>query len=442
MALKVKIGADAKSFFREMDRVDKRGATMGQKMKAAGKAAAIGIGAIAAAATAAAVSVGALAMKMVRIGEDANTADDRIRQITGNMVGFGDAAEKLSDRIIKVARAQSMLTAVDNKTIKEGQAKLAIFADVLSTADEAGGVFERATAAMLDLSATGFGGVAESAAKVGALLQDPIRNMNALARARIQFTQAEQDGIRAMVESNNLLGAQNMILGILESRIGGTAEATANGTAKIRNAISLVIEDAAKPMARAFEQISETVLAMGPAITATMDRIAPKIASVSSSIGAAISEMLLGNTDRIVAIGNIIGESLADAIIEGAKGALGEIGNMLFKGNTSARTPTGKLLRGVFGDERVEGARTFMADAMADERGKRIEGVVNRMGEAINAIEREGMMARREALMREAEKHGRFNFDLLSASQGSGDAVSAILREIQTLNRNLAGFPN
>jgi len=442
MALKVKIGADAKSFFREMDRVDKRGATMGQKMKAAGKAAAIGIGAIAAAATAAAVSVGALAMKMVRIGEDANTADDRIRQITGNMVGFGDAAEKLSDRIIKVARAQSMLTAVDNKTIKEGQAKLAIFADVLSTADEAGGVFERATAAMLDLSATGFGGVAESAAKVGALLQDPIRNINALARARIQFTQAEQDGIRAMVESNNLLGAQNMILGILESRIGGTAAATANGTAKIRNAISLVVEDAAKPMARAFEGISKTILDMEPAITGTMDRIAPRIAAVADSIGTAISDALLGNKERIVKIGNIIGEALGEAIIQGAMGALGEIGSMLFKGNTSARTPTGKLLRGVFGEERIEKARGFMADAMSDERSKRIETVINKMGDALTEIEREGMVARREALMMKANEFGRFDFDMMGASATSNNAVDAILREIQTLNRNLAGFPN
>jgi hypothetical protein len=296
--------------------------------------------------------------------------------------------------------------------------------------------------AALDMQEHGFGGAEGAAVQLGKALGNPIRGIQALTRSGIEFTDAEREKITALVESNKMLEAQDIIMTAIERQVKGTAAATANGTAKIKNAISLVIEDAAKPMARAFEGISETVLAMAPAITATMDRIAPKIASVSNAIGTAISEALLGNKEHIVKIGNIIGEALGEAIIQGAIGTLGEIGHMIFKGNTSARTPTGKLLRDVFGEERIEKSRGFMADAMSDERSKRIETVINKMGDALTEIEREGMVARREALMLKANEFGRFDFDMMGASATSNNAVDAILREIQTLNRNLAGFPN
>jgi len=311
MALKVKIGADAKSFFREMDKVDKRGTTMGQKMKAAGKMAAIGIGAIAAAATAAAAATGALAIKMIKIGEDANTADDRLSHIVNNMGVFGDSADKVSDRLLKVARAQSMLTAVDNKAIKEAQAKLATFEEVLVTADEMGGIFDRATASLLDLSAAGFGSATESAAKLGKILQDPIRNIESLSRAGIQFTDKEKEKIAALVESGDLLKAQDMILTKIESKMSGVAATTANGMDKIKNAISLVIEDAAKPLARAFEGVSETIMAMGPRITEMMDKIAPKIRAVADMIASSISDAIEGDFEKFKALGKFIGDMMA-----------------------------------------------------------------------------------------------------------------------------------
>jgi len=440
MALKVKIGADAKSFFREMDRVDRRGATMGQKMKAAGKAAAIGIGAIAAAATAAAVSVGALAMKMVKIGEDANTADDRIRNIIGNMTGLGDAAGKVSDRIIKVARAQSMLTAVDSKTIKEAQAKLATFQELADTADEMGGMFDRATAASLDLAGAGFGSATENAVQLGKALQDPIAGVGALRRAGVTFTQQEKEKIAALVESNKMFEAQNIIMSAVEKQVGGTAAATANGTAKIRNAISLVIEDAAKPMARAFEQISETVLAMSPAVTSAMDKIAPKIRAVADLIGNSISEALHGDSDRLVALFSMVGELVGNAFVAGFKYSLRELGASILGG---AQGDINRLRS--FANEQAGTNIPMMTGAEASRDAARYlvqDDLRMMIDEAANQFAVESMRARRSLLMRQASEFGQFNFDRLSVSPTSDNALDSILREIQTLNRNLAGFPN
>jgi hypothetical protein len=314
MALKVKIGADASSFHREMNKVEGKSTTMAQKMKSAGKAAAIGIGVIAVAAAAAAVAVGRLGIKMIDIGENANTADDRLAHIVKQMNVFGGESEKVSDRLLKVARAQSMATAVDIKSIKATQAKLATFKELLATADEVGGSFDRATQAALDMAAAGFGEAEQNAVQLGKALQDPIKGITALARSGVTFTQQEKDKIRTLVESNRILEAQRLILTAIETQVGGTAAKTANGLAKIKNAISLVIEDAAKPLARSFEQVAQTVMDMGPKIEAFMESLAPKIRLVGDTIATAISEAVEGDSSRLVAIGGLIGDLINEGI--------------------------------------------------------------------------------------------------------------------------------
>jgi len=440
MALKVKIGADAKSFFREMDRVDKRGATMGEKMKAAGKAAAIGIGAIAVAATAAAVSVGALALKMVKIGEDANTADDRIRNTVKNMLDLGESSEKVSQRIIKFARAQSMLTGIDNKVIKLAQAKLLTFAEVAASSDKMGGMFDRATMAAINLEKQGFGSATDNATQLGKALGNPIRGLGALTKSGMEFTALEREKIVTLAESNKMLEAQEILMLAIERQSIRAAEKTANGTDKIRNAISLVIEDAAKPMARAFEGISETVLAMEPAITKSMEKLAPKIAAFANYLGSSISEALQGNISHIMTLFEIIGEVSAKAFMKGFEHGSRQLGAFLI----------GRLDNDVNSFRTMLNQQTGLDVPMVDRAGGIKSAADYLLKEDINLLVTDALnqfsvaqaRARRDMLMRQASQYGEFNFDRISVSPSSKDPLDAILREIQGLNRSLSNFPN
>ena len=82
-------------------------------------------------------------------------------------------------------------------------------------------VFPRASELILDI-ATRMGGdnpegaLKGAAVQVGKALNDPIKNLSALAESGIQFTASQIETIKSLVESNQLFEAQTIILDELE----------------------------------------------------------------------------------------------------------------------------------------------------------------------------------------------------------------------------------
>jgi len=70
--------------------------------------------------------------------------------------------------------------------------------------------------------------------------------MTALARSGIQFTEAQKEMVKGMVEANDTIGAQTIILAELERQFGGSAEAARNtlggALASLRNAFGDLFE--------------------------------------------------------------------------------------------------------------------------------------------------------------------------------------------------------
>jgi hypothetical protein len=184
----------------------------------------------------AAAGAGALVIgkKLIEAGERASTSNARLEQINKSMGLFGDSTGQVTDRLIKLAEATARSTGVDQNSIKATQAKLLTFKELAATADQVGGEFDRATKAAIDLAAAGFGEAESNAVQLGKALNDPIKGITALTRSGVTFTQAEQERIKALVKSNKVGEAQQMILGAIETQVGGTAEATANATDRMR----------------------------------------------------------------------------------------------------------------------------------------------------------------------------------------------------------------
>ena len=239
-------------------------------------------------ATAALGGLAVAGAKMVAAGEQAATANARIEQIATSMGLFGDQTQVVTNRLVDLANEQARLTGVNQNTIKESQALLLTFKDIASSADEVGGAFDRATQLTLDMASAGFGSVTDNAKQLGKALNDPIAGLTALRRSGIQFTEAQQDQIRTLVESGEVLEAQNLILEEIENQVGGTAEATANGTDKMKVAFSQASESIGLALLPVMEKLVEIIVPLADFIAENTELILALAAGIGTLAGAVV----------------------------------------------------------------------------------------------------------------------------------------------------------
>jgi len=251
--LKLSILAETKDLVKGLGDAEKATSSAGDKIKKGFKIAA-------AAVVAAGAAIGAFAVKSIAAGEAAATANARISQINESMGLFGSSVGNVNKRLIEYAEATARATGVDTNSIKATQAKLLTFKELAKTAGEVGGQFDRATAAAIDLAAAGFGSAETNAAQLGKALQDPIKGLTALARSGVTFTEVEKERIKTLVESNQVGEAQKLVLEAIEKQVGGTAEATANASDKIRVGFTQIQERVGIALLPVFEKLTQVLL--------------------------------------------------------------------------------------------------------------------------------------------------------------------------------------
>jgi hypothetical protein len=236
-------------------------------------------------ATAALGAFGGFMINAARGAEEARQANQRLGNVLDSM-GF----ESATDRVAAYAESLEKTIAVDADVIKATQTKLATFSNLTKTVNTAGGAFDRATKAALDMAAAGFGTAEGNAVQLGKALQNPIKGITALAKSGIDFTEQEKDKIRTLVESNKLLEAQDMILAAVEKQVGGTAEESASSFQKLMFALMGVAD------------------VFGDLLLPAIDAIAPKVAAFSAwaaenpELMKKISIAFVGFTAAVIAL--------------------------------------------------------------------------------------------------------------------------------------------
>jgi hypothetical protein len=271
--------------------------TVGQKAQFAIKKAALP-------ATLALGALAAGAKKAIDAGEAVGTANARINQINKSMNLFGSQTDKVTQRLIKLAETTAMNTGMDNLSIKATQAKLLTFAELAKTADKAGGAFDRANKAALDMAAAGFGNAESNAVQLGKALNDPIKGVTALTKSGVTFTAQEKEKIKVLVESNKMLEAQELVLKAIEKQVGGTAEATANDTDKMREGFAQFTQSLGLALLPVLEIVTPLLLQMAswakdnPGVFMA---IAAAVGALSVSILAVNAAMLLNPAVAITA---------------------------------------------------------------------------------------------------------------------------------------------
>lgn len=122
---------------------------------------------------------------------------------------------------------QNMASELQSVTKFGDEATLGAQSLLLTFKNIGGDVFPRALESILDVSEAMGTGLKESSIQLGKALNDPVGGIAALTRVGIQFTDAQKETIKQMVEMNDTAGAQGIILDELESQFGGVARAAA-----------------------------------------------------------------------------------------------------------------------------------------------------------------------------------------------------------------------
>lgn len=239
-------------------------------------------------AVAAAFSVGAIvnfAKNAFMAAEEAQAVNNVLVQVAKNTLPVTANLEAATDRMIKFADSQEVLLGIDGEIIKSTQAKLLGFSSLASSANQVGGVFDRSLSASFDLAAVSGKDVGAMSLALGKALEDPLSALGGIARGTVKFSESQQELIKKLVASGDLLGAQDVILSTVENKFGGAAEAAAKGSARMALALENLMETAGEPLLGVF---ADLVTGMAP----VLDLVGQELGKAFTNLGPTLTQIV------------------------------------------------------------------------------------------------------------------------------------------------------
>ena len=267
---------------------------------------------------------------LIAMGDESRRADLRLQSLAETSGLFGKQTAVVTERMKEFATATMLKTGVDDELIKSAQGILLTFKAVGDSADEVGGIFDRATQAAIDLAAAGFGEVEGNAKQLGKALQDPSKGLTALTRAGVTFTDAEKKRIRTLQESNRLNEAQLLIMQAIESQVGGTAAATVSATDLMRvrfedmgETIGVALLPVVDALATSFSEFLDR-----PETKAALDALVTKIQDFATWMNSAEGQQVM--TDFFDNVGESV-QIMSDNFVEFTEWIASEDGQTTLK---------------------------------------------------------------------------------------------------------------
>ena len=215
-ALRVTLGLDAATFTKGLDENTKKLKTTMRTWDEVGKGM-TGIGNT--------LSL-AVTLPMAALGKTSITAamesKDALAQVNQALTTMGGAAGRTAEQLSALANTQMHQSLYDDDDILRQ-----VTANLLTFGNVSGEVFDRAQQSALDLSARLGQDLQSSAMQLGKALNDPAKGLTALQRVGVSFTEQQKEQIKAMAAAGDMAGAQGIILDELGRQFGGAAAAAA-----------------------------------------------------------------------------------------------------------------------------------------------------------------------------------------------------------------------
>src|SRR5436190_6540345 len=178
------------------------------------------------------------------------------KQTEAVLKSTGGAAGVSAKQIADLAGALSMKSGVDDEVIQSGENVLLTFTKVANQAGKGNDIFNQGASIALDMSRALGTDLQGSVIQVGKALNDPIKGVSALQRVGVSFTEQQKEQIKTLVASGDVLGAQKVILGELNTEFGGAAAAAATSGDKLKVAWGNVQEQLGLLLLPVFEKVA------------------------------------------------------------------------------------------------------------------------------------------------------------------------------------------
>jgi hypothetical protein len=212
--------------------------------------------------------VAAIGIKIGRDAIDEARESQRVGAITARVIkSTGQAANVTAGQVGKLSTAISNRVGIDDEAIQSGANLLLTFKNIQDQAGKGNKVFDQATKVTTDMAVAMAGGntggnvdLKSSSILVGKALNDPIKGLTALTRVGVSFTDQQKKNITSLVDQGNIMGAQKIILGELQSEFGGTAAAQATMGDKVTVAWKNIEENIGNGLLPLIDEVEKAFL--------------------------------------------------------------------------------------------------------------------------------------------------------------------------------------
>lgn len=235
---------------------------------------------------------------------DAREAE-KINRVTAQLVEqTGGAANLTADQVARLSERLSQKIGVDDDLIQANANVLLSFKNVADQAGAGNDVFTQAIGLSQDM-ATVMGTDAKSATmQLAKALNDPTKGMSALSEAGIAFTKQQQDQIRALQESGDLLGAQKIILAEVTGEVGGAAEAAADPMDKLGVTIGNLKERLGTALIPILNKVAKTVIGFTKWVKRNADMLKAITAALAPFVAGLLAVMVVQKVSAAIGVFN------------------------------------------------------------------------------------------------------------------------------------------
>lgn len=158
---------------------------------------------------------------------EAMAAENLNAQFTAGIKSTGNAAHLNIKTMDDLAASVAGYSGQTYESIGSTEKILQTFTNIKNSGPNK--IFDQATEAAANMAAKLGGDASQQAIRLGIALQDPEKGVAKLMRVGVAFTDSQKLSIKTMVAHGNVMGAQKIILGELQTEFGGAAKA-AGGT--------------------------------------------------------------------------------------------------------------------------------------------------------------------------------------------------------------------
>jgi len=204
---------------------------------------------------AAGAAIAVLSLGLEKSIEQAMEAEQVQNRLQAVLRATGNASGMTAKELIEFADKMEESTLVTHEQVLDAAAVLATFRSV------SGESFTRALTLAQDLSSVFGKDLHASTIALGRALEDPVNGLTALRRAGIEFSPAQKEVLKNLVETGQVAEAQRIILDKLQGKMAGTGAAEATGLTGAAHQVAISWKNM-------LEAIGQTPVVAGTAETA------------------------------------------------------------------------------------------------------------------------------------------------------------------------------